>query len=74
MFKQRYRMAAKTLHTLLLLLAAIPILSAQEISLRKLPVGTPWSDEMAPLVQDSTLYFVSNRKSTWLVNRTDQNE
>lgn len=74
MFKQRYRMAAKTLHTLLLLLAAIPILSAQEISLRKLPVGTPWSDEMAPLVQDSTLYFVSNRKSTWLVNRSDQND
>lgn len=74
MFKQRYRMAAKHLHTLFLLLAAIPILSAQEISLRKLPVGTPWSDEMAPVVKDSTLYFVSNRKSAWLVNLTDQNE
>ncbi|WP_158522796.1 PKD domain-containing protein [Geofilum rhodophaeum] len=67
-------MAAKILLSLFLLLAAVPILPAQEISLRKLPVGTPWSDEMAPLVQDSTLYFVSNRKSAWMVNRTDQNE
>ena len=41
---------------------------AQEITLQKLSVNGAFSAEMAPFVHDSTLYFVSNRKSSVLEN------
>ena len=63
-------MAAKTLHTLLLLLATIPILWPRKPEAAR---RHPWSDEWHCLcrIPPCILYPI---KSTWLVNRTDQNE
>ena len=36
---------------------------AQEINVTKLKINRNLSNEIAPIVQDSTLYFISNRKS-----------
>lgn len=47
---------------------------AQEITLQKLNVNGAFSAEMAPFVHDSTLYFVSNRKSSVLVNVLSQDD
>ena len=46
----------------------------QEIEITKLRINWSGSSEMAPLVYDSTLYFVSNRKSSIINNILTQDE
>ncbi len=66
-----YRPSIQLLLTALLL---TPSIKAQEINITKLNVNSPASSELAPLVLDSTLYFISNRKSTVLVNIFNQDD
>jgi len=54
-----------------LLLAPI---NAQEIEIEKIPVNKRFSNEIAPLVHDSTLYFVSNRKNSVLQSIFNQDK
>jgi hypothetical protein len=57
--------------TIALLIAALlftPCTKGQEISITRLNINNATSSEIAPLVLDSTLYFISNRKSSVLVN------
>ncbi|PWE01171.1 PKD domain-containing protein [Marinilabilia rubra] len=47
---------------------------AQKIEVTKLSINSPSSSEVAPVVKDSTLYFISNRRTSLLVTYMDQNE
>jgi plastocyanin len=46
----------------------------QELTVRKLKLNDPITNEMAPFVHDSTLYFISNRKSNLVKNVFDQED
>ena len=48
--------------------------SGQEIDVRKLTLNTTENSEMAPMLQDSVFYFVSNRRTNILVTYMDQHE
>lgn len=48
-------------------------LAGQDIKIQKLPISSPETDEFAPVVHDSTLYFVSNRRASLLVTYFNQN-
>ncbi|MGQ1889995.1 PKD domain-containing protein [Thermophagus sp. OGC60D27] len=54
-------------------LIAIVNLSGQEIKIEKLNISTPATSEYAPIVKDSVLFFVSNRRANLLVTYFDQN-
>jgi hypothetical protein len=47
---------------------------AQEIEIKKLNISTTGNSELAPVLQDSVLYFISNRRTNLLVTYMDQNE
>lgn len=47
---------------------------AQKIEVTELSINSPASSEFAPVVQDSMLYFISNRRTNILVTYMDQNE
>lgn len=64
---------SRSIQLLLLGLLLTPCVKAQDISLSKLNVNTT-NSEMAPMVLDSTLYFISNRKSSVLVNVFTQDD
>lgn len=49
-------------------------IAGQVTEVRKLDINTPENSEMAPMLQDSTLYFLSNRRTNILVTYMDQNE
>ncbi len=59
---------------LLIVLLLTPCIKAQEINITKLKVSNDATSEIAPLVLDSTLYFISNRKSTVLINIFNQDD
>ncbi|WP_010416988.1 PKD domain-containing protein [Anaerophaga thermohalophila] len=45
----------------------------QGIDVRKLEISNPGTSEFAPVVQDSMLYFISNRRTNLFVTYLDQN-
>lgn len=47
---------------------------AQEIEVRKASINRPESSEVAPLLHDSVLYFISNRRTNFMVTYIDQND
>ncbi|MFO8000755.1 MAG: PKD domain-containing protein [Marinilabilia sp.] len=65
-------------HTLLIFILLLPLLGGQlrgqEIEVRKLEINTPGNSEMAPVLKDSVLYFLSNRRTNILVTYLDQDE
>ncbi len=60
----------------LLLVALIPAghAVAQETEIIKMDVSTPGNNELAPILRDSVLFFISNRRTNLLVTYMDQNE
>jgi hypothetical protein len=67
-FKTMSKLYSRSVQFLLLGLLLTPCVNAQDIGITKLNVNTASNSEMAPMVLDSTLYFISNRKSSVLVN------
>ena len=64
----------KTLILLVISLWSFSFAESQEIEVTKLSINTSISSEIAPLVHDSVLYFVSNRKSRVLTSILTQDE
>lgn len=64
----------QTIPLLLTALLLTPCIKAQEINITILNINSNASSELAPLVLDSTLYFISNRKSSVLVNLFTQDD
>ena len=64
----------KTLILLVISLWSFSLVESQEIEVTKLSVNTSISSEIAPMVHDSVLYFVSNRKNSVLKNVLTQDE
>jgi len=55
------------------LLYLFPV-SSQEIKITKLGINNDFSSEISPIVHDSVLYFISNRKNEVLKNVVNQND
>ena len=55
------------------LLYMFPV-NGQEIKITKLDINNDFSSEISPVVHDSVLYFISNRKNEILINVINQNE
>jgi len=53
---------------------ALSKLFGQDIEIEKLKINTSETSEYAPIVEDSILYFVSNRKANLLVTYLDQHQ
>ena len=58
--------------TVLLFCFCIPQAKGQEIKISELTVNERFSSEISPIVHDSVLYFVSNRKSNVMINIFNQ--
>ncbi len=53
---------------------SFPAIWGQNIEIRKPEINTEGNNELAPVLQDSTLFFISNRRTNLLVTYMDQNE
>ncbi|WP_026474605.1 PKD domain-containing protein [Alkaliflexus imshenetskii] len=62
-----------TLFILFIGLLTSNTVAAQDISITPLKLNSATSSEIAPFVHDSTIYFISNRKSSVFVNVFNQN-
>lgn len=63
-----------TIIYLALILALNIQVRAQKIEVTNLSINSPASSEVAPVLHDSMLYFISNRRTNILVTYMDQNE
>jgi len=50
------------------------IASSQEVVITPLEINSPYYSELAPFVQDSVIYFISNRKSAVIKNIFNQHD